>query len=154
MYENVWRICQHTILVPRNNKTIEVREDAEKLSDKKGDIFHSVVEKLFFVMKGSRPYLNTAMGLLTPRVSKIDVDYWGDLRRDLKFVHCTLKGKKFFCKKNINEIFTWVDAYYAMHHDKESYRRCNFHGFGGHSFQVQKIDVKHKKNYRSIFGWC
>ena len=38
---------------------IEVREDTEKLSDKKGDIFHS-----FFVIKRSIPYLDSAVGFL------------------------------------------------------------------------------------------
>ena len=42
----------------------EVREDAEQQSDKKGDISHSVVEKPFFLVKGSRTYLETSVGFL------------------------------------------------------------------------------------------
>ena len=35
------------------NKLFEVREDFEEISDKNGELFHSVVAKLLFIMKKS-----------------------------------------------------------------------------------------------------
>ena len=46
----------------------KVREDEEKPSDKKGDLFHLFVSNLFFIMKGSRPDLETAVSFLMNRV--------------------------------------------------------------------------------------
>ena len=38
------------------------------------------------------------------------------MRRILRFVHCTLKEKRCFIATNLDEIFTWVDASYAVRH--------------------------------------
>ena len=76
IYDNIWRRCQYTSLIPRNKKTFEVREDVAQQSDKKGGIFHSGVEKLFFILKSSRPDLETATSLLATVVSKRYVDDW------------------------------------------------------------------------------
>ena len=65
-----------SVTSPKTNKIFEVREDNKQLSDKKGELFHLVVAKLLFIMKGSRPDLETAVSLLTTRVSKSDVDDW------------------------------------------------------------------------------
>ena len=73
------------------NKLFEVREDADKLSENKEELFHSVLAKLLFIMKGSRPDLETAVSFLTFIVSNSYVDYWGKLKRMMRFVHCTLK---------------------------------------------------------------
>ena len=40
-------------------KLLEVREDSKQLSKKKGELFHSVVVKLLFIMKRSRLDLDT-----------------------------------------------------------------------------------------------
>ena len=82
MHDNIWRICQCISLVPRKKHKIEVKEYSEQLSEKKGDLFHLVVEKLLFMMKTSRPDLETATSFLTTRVSNSD-----------RFVHFIFKEK-------------------------------------------------------------
>ena len=90
MHDNIWRRCQCISLVPRKKHKIEVKEYSEQLSEKKGDLFGSLVENLMFIIKISRPYLGTAVRFLTTRVSKSDVDDWGRLQRVLRFVRYTL----------------------------------------------------------------
>ena len=46
-----------SVLSQATKQLFKVGEDAEQLSDKKGYIFPSVVEKLLFIVKRSRPYL-------------------------------------------------------------------------------------------------
>ena len=77
-------------------------------------------------MKRPRPDLETVVDFLTTRASKSDVDDWEKLRRVLRFVHCTLEGKRAFGATNLNEIFTWVDASYAIHNDMQG---ALFHRF-------------------------
>ena len=73
-----------------------MREDAKQLSEKKGELFYSVVVKLLFIKKRSRHDLATSVGFLTKRVSNSDVDNWEKFRRILRFVHYTLKRKNMF----------------------------------------------------------
>ena len=61
---------------PAIKKLFEVREYAKQLSDNKVELFHSVVVKLFFIIKRSRPDLNMAFGLLTKKVLKSSTDNW------------------------------------------------------------------------------
>ena len=74
-------------------------------------------------MNRSRPDLETAVGFLTTRVSKSDVDDWEKLRKILKFVYFTLKEKRCFGETSLDKIFTWVDSSYALHHDLKSQTR-------------------------------
>ena len=109
-----------SVTYPATKKLFEVREDSEKLSDKKGGLFQLVVEKLLFIMKRYRPELETAVGLLNTRVSKSEVDDWKKLRRILRFVHCTLKEKRCFGATSLDEIFKWVDESYAVYNEMKS----------------------------------
>ena len=86
-------------------------------------MFHLVGGKLLFIMKSSIPDLDTAVIFLTGRLSRSDVDDWGELRRILRFFHCTLKEKRCFGATNLDEIFTWVGASYSVHHDMKSHTR-------------------------------
>jgi len=56
------------------NHLWNVNENAEKLDKEKADLFHSVVAKLLYITKRSRPDIETAVAFLTTRVSKSDVD--------------------------------------------------------------------------------
>ena len=60
------------------------------------------------------------MSFLTTRISNSHDDNWGKLIKILRFVHCTLKGN-IFGATNLDEIFKWVDASYAVHHDMKSH---------------------------------
>ena len=87
-------------------KIFELREDVEQLNNNKGDILHSVLEKLLFLMKMSRPDLGTAVGFLMAIFSKIDVNDWERLRRVVRLFHFTLKERSAFVITNIHRIFT------------------------------------------------
>ena len=71
----------------------KVREYAKQLSEKKGELFLLVVKKLLFIMKSSRPDLETAVYFLTTRVSKSDFTGWGKLIRIFRFVHDLFRPK-------------------------------------------------------------
>ena len=96
MFEKLEGDASKSVTSTVTKKLFEVREDYEKLSDKKGELFHLVVVKLLFIIKRSRPHLETAVIFLTKRVSNIDIDDWEKLKRILGFVHCTPKEKNMF----------------------------------------------------------
>ena len=63
---------------PATKNFLELMKDAEKLSENKGEFFHLLVEKLLFIMNSYRPDLEMAVGFLKIRVSKSDVEDWGN----------------------------------------------------------------------------
>ena len=65
-----------SVTSPATNKLFEVRDDFEQLSDKNGELFHSVVANLLFIMKRSRTDLDMAVGFLMMRVLRSDIYDW------------------------------------------------------------------------------
>ena len=104
---------------------------------------------MLFIMKKSRTDLATSLIFLVIRVSKSGVDGWEKLRTILRFVHCTPKGKRAFGAKNIDKIFTWVDASYAVHHDMEIQTGGEMSiGLGVTYCRSSNTKIKHEKLYR------
>ena len=88
-----------------NKNFFGVREDANKLSEKKGELYHSLVANFLFIMKIFRPDLETDVSFLTNRVSNRDVDDWGKLRRILRFIYCILKENPIWSDKYRQNIY-------------------------------------------------
>ena len=60
--KSVWRRRQYvstSVSYPETKKLLEVREYVEQLIENKGELFRSVVKNLLFIMKVSRPDLET-----------------------------------------------------------------------------------------------
>ena len=63
-----------SVLYLATKQLFEVREYFEQLSEKQGELFHSIVAKLLFIMKIPRTELETAVSLLMTRVSNSNID--------------------------------------------------------------------------------
>jgi hypothetical protein len=94
---------------------------AEVLDPKRADIFHSVVAKLLWVMKRSRPDIETAISFLCTRVSRSDENDWKKLKRLLQFLSQTIDDVRVIAADDLSKLFTWVDASYAIHHDMKGH---------------------------------
>ena len=64
------------VSTPATKRLFDVDEDAEKLVGKQADLFHSIVAKLLYVCKRSRPDIETTVAFLCTRVAKSDIFYW------------------------------------------------------------------------------
>ena len=71
---------------PAQHHLFQVNKDAEPLEKNKKENFHSVTDKLLYLVKQARPDLETLVSFLTMRVTKSDVDDWGKLKRGLTSV--------------------------------------------------------------------
>ena len=71
----------------------EVNDSCTELKKKDLEIFHSIVAKLLFVGKRSRPDIMVAIAFLTTRVSKSDEDNWKKLERLMCYNKGTLDLK-------------------------------------------------------------
>ena len=71
-------------------------------------------------MKRARPDLETAIGFLCTRVSKSDEDDWKKLRRVIAYVQATIDDIRIIGASSLSQIFTWIDAAYAVTSDMKS----------------------------------
>jgi hypothetical protein len=106
---------------PALNSLFEIRE-VDLIDDEKKKEFHSVVAKLLYLAKRTRPDILTAVSFLTTRVNKPNVDDWNKIQRVLKYINGTkdlgiiLRPNK----KGMN-INAYFDASYGVHEDGKSH---------------------------------
>ena len=55
------------------------------------------------------------------RVSKSTVEDWKKLKRGLQFVLCTIDDEMNIVATTLSELFTWIDAAYAVHNNMRSH---------------------------------
>ena len=65
-----------TVAYPARHQLIKAREEFTELSSEKRKDFHSIVAELLWIMKRSRPDLETAIGFLCTRVDKSENNDW------------------------------------------------------------------------------
>lgn len=99
---------------------MSVNPDEILLDKEKKETFHSIVAKLLWIMKRTRPDLETSITFLCTRVTKSDEDDWKKLKRVLTYVNCTIDDSKIIGAHDLTKIFTWIDAAYAMNLDMKS----------------------------------
>ena len=94
------------ITTPATKGLFDVNDKSKPLSKMKQDIFHSVVARLLWIMKRSRPDIETTISFLCTRVANSTEEDWEKLRRLLKFVQQTKSDKRIIGAKSLNELNT------------------------------------------------
>ena len=110
----------HYVSSPCAQHLWHVNDKAEKLSVEDSELFHSVVEKLLHITKRSRPDIETAVAFLITRVSKSDVDDWKKLKRVMTWLRQTKGDVRLIGAKSVQELYTWIDAAFAVHDNMRS----------------------------------
>ena len=72
-------------------------------------------------MKQARPDIETSVSFLMRRVSKSDKDDWTKLIRTLGFIKSTINEKRKIGVHSLTNLFTWVNASYAVHDNMRSH---------------------------------
>ena len=68
-----------------------------------------------FVGKRGRPDLEPYIACLCTRVSKSDEFDWEKLKRVLQFANQTVNDKRCIGANSLSDLYTWIDAAYAVH---------------------------------------
>ena len=108
------------VLSPSARHLMTVDDNATKLSQAKQEIFHSVTAKLLYIEKRARPDIEPTVAFLCTRVDKSDVDDWKKLKRNLKWLKQTIDDNRIIGCDNLDSIFTWIDAAFAVHQNMRS----------------------------------
>jgi hypothetical protein len=106
---------------PATKGLFHVNPDAEALDEDKADRFHTIVGKLLWSEKRSRPDIETTISFLCTRVACSDVEDWGKLRRLLQFLSQTIDDERIIAVDSLYKLITFVDASYAIHPDMKGH---------------------------------
>ena len=115
------------------------------LSPDKADIFHSIVAKLLWMMKRSRPDIEPVISFLTTRVSAPTDEDWQKLKLLMQCLNSTVDDVRIIGADNLSTLYTWIDAACAVHPNMCSHAGgCASFGLGiTHSRSTkQKLNAK------------
>ena len=124
---------------PANRNLMKVDNDSPLLSKNLGDEYHSTVAKLLYLEKRARPDLEPAVAFLSTRVSKPSQEDWTKLERTMCFLNATKGDVRVIGCDSLDNIFTWVDASFAVHNNMRS------HTGGAMSFGWGVVHAKSSK---------
>ena len=102
-------------VLPANKNLFVISMNSPELDSEKSDIFHSVVQKLLYIIKRARPGIETAILFLCTRVSKSTHDDWMKLCRVLGFLQHAINNTRIIGANSLQDVFTWVDSTYGVH---------------------------------------
>ena len=106
---------------PASRHLMQVNESGIPLDPKKAETYHSLVAKLLYLKKRARPDIEPTVAFLCTRVSSPDEDDWKKLRRVMCYLNQTVDDLRYLGCSNLNSVFTWVDAAYAVHPNMRSH---------------------------------
>jgi len=111
---------------PWNDKLFKVNEKTKKLHDDKKSTFHTFLMKAMFLCKRARPDIGPGICFLSSRTSKPDESDWQKLIRILEFLKGTKDVILTLWTNDMNILYWFIDAAFAVHGDMESHSRLMF----------------------------
>ncbi len=117
-------------MTPAGNDLFTIKDEENLLPKTKGEVFHSIIGKLLFITKRSRPDITLTIAFLCTRVSKSTHGDWEKLRRLLKYLYRTMDMPRILKMNGGIELALWADASFACHHDMKSHTGMAL-GLGG-----------------------
>lgn len=112
-------VIKGDVVNPANSNLFKICGDAKLLTKEKSELFHSIVALLLWIMKRSRPDLETAVSFLCTRVKAPTEEDWGKLRRVMKFLKATQNDRRIMGVDDILKLETWIDALHAVHENMQ-----------------------------------
>ena len=82
-----------------------IDHESPKLDKAKADTFHPVVSRILWVMKRSRPDLETAVSFLCTRVYCCTEEDWSKLHRVLQFMNQKRNDTRIIAADNLGEMY-------------------------------------------------
>jgi hypothetical protein len=110
-----------TVCSPAARHLWKTNDNSKALDKERSDIFHSISALLLFITKRVRPDIEPTVAFLTTRVSKSNVDDWQKLKRVLIWLKNTIDEPRIIGASSLKELYTWVDAAYAVHDNMRSH---------------------------------
>ena len=124
---------------PAKSDLFSQGNDDDELDNVEADIFHSTVQKLMYICKGSRPDIEPELSYLCPKVTRPSTNNKEKLDCSLDFIQGTISDRRILGAMSLEEMITWIDASFAIHANERS------HTGGTISFGICVIHAKSLK---------
>lgn len=106
---------------PATKHLFRVRSDSPPLSEERKERFHSVMAKILYLSKRTRPDLLVAVAFLVRRVQNPDEDDWSKMVRLIQYIRGTKElGIRLSAEAHLS-ITSYIDASYGVHFDMKSH---------------------------------
>jgi hypothetical protein len=105
---------------PATEYLFDVRNSSPLDTDRKAE-FHSLVAKVLYLAKRTRPDLLLATNFLTTRVQSPDEDDWSKLQRLLKYLSGSKELGIILRPRESPQLDAFIDASYGVHGDGKSH---------------------------------
>ena len=123
---------------PAAHYLFTVNDNTEQLDEQKSKVFHTITQKLLYILQRARPDLETTVSFLMKRVSKSDIEDWKKLRRVIGFLKGTIDELRIIGASSLIEILTFIDSAYTVHANMRS------HTSGLSSFGIGAVHARSK----------
>ena len=132
---------------PAMKSMFDIDPNSAKLSSSEFEQFRSVVCKLLFITLCGRPDILLAVVFLASRVSKATLQDQSKLKRLLEYLYGTHDLPLILGADDIQTMYTFIDASYAIHDDMKSHTgRVIMFGRGGIACKSAKQKVVTKSS--------
>lgn len=135
-FEEVEKLGTKPMLTPAKQDLLEVREDAEKLDERRRTVFHSITALLLFVSKRACPDIVTTISFLCTRLARANVNDWRKLKRLLQYLRTMIDLELIIRADALGAYKTYINVAYGVHADMKS------HTGGGITFGTGTITSK------------
>jgi hypothetical protein len=106
---------------PATKHLFRVRTDSLPLSDERRERFHSIMAKILYLSKRTRPDLLVAVAFLVRRVQNPDEDDWQKMIRLIQYIRGSKElGIRLSAESHLS-ITAYIDASYGVHFDMKSH---------------------------------
>jgi hypothetical protein len=124
----------------------KIDDKSPLLNKEKRELFHTFVAKGLFLCKRARPDIQPAIALLATRVQSPNEQDWSKLLKLIAYLNYTSEEVLILQIDNSHCIKWYVDAAFAVHHDKKSHTGANMTLGNG---SIYSTSTKQKINTRS-----
>ena len=127
---------------PAATYMFNINKNAEKLTEKEAQFFHTTTAKILFTCKRSRSNVQTAVSFLCRCMKEPNSDNYKKLRRIIRYLR---KTKNLVMRLQITDITMikwWVGASFAAH--------PNMRGHTGEFMMIELSSLEHLTNKNSI----
>lgn len=115
LMENTGEKVKASMTTPAAKHLYMCNDNEKLLDEKRSEIFHSIAAKILFITKRVRPDFEPTTAYFCTRVSKSNEDDWKKLKRALGYMKGTYTQPRIIGATSIKDLYTWVDAAYAVH---------------------------------------
>ena len=106
---------------PAGHQLFDINPDEILLDTDKRELLHTITQKLLYIMKRGRPDIELAVSFLCTRVRNPSLDDWKKLKRVLGWLESTINDTRFIGANDLEQLYTWIDASYAVHMDMKGH---------------------------------